>query len=63
VDSSGSSLGGSTSPYSASNPAYVAISVKVMDTSQLDGAGTHAVTGISSPITLQAGVDLLNNSL
>ena len=56
-------LGGSTSPYSATNPAYVGISVKVLDTSQLDGSASHAVSGIASPITLQAGVDLLNNSL
>ncbi|MDQ6608090.1 MAG: type II secretion system GspH family protein [Actinomycetota bacterium] len=63
VDSGGVALGGSSAPYSATNPAYVGITVKVLDVSQLDTSASHGVTGISNPITLQAGVDLRNNSL
>jgi prepilin-type N-terminal cleavage/methylation domain-containing protein len=61
VDSAGNTLGGSTSPYTATNPAYVAITFKVLDVSQLDPSGAHAVDGITNPITLQDGVDLLGN--
>ncbi len=63
VDSGGAPLGGGATPYSATNPAYVGITVKVLDVSQLDGSASHSVTGIYNPITLQAGVDLRNNSL
>jgi type II secretory pathway pseudopilin PulG len=63
VDSSGAALGGSTSPYTASNPAYVGITAKVLDVSQLDTSGTHAVSGVNNPITVQSGVALLNNSI
>jgi prepilin-type N-terminal cleavage/methylation domain-containing protein len=65
VDASGSSLGGSGPSYSAMNPAYVGITVKVLDVSQLDSTGSpsHAVQGVSNWITVQGGVDLRNNSL
>jgi Tfp pilus assembly protein PilW len=61
VDSAGNSLGGSSSPYTATNPAYVAITFSVLDVSQLDRGGTNAVHGVSNPITLQDGVELLSN--
>lgn len=61
VDSAGNSLGGSTSPYTATNPAYVGITFSVLDVSQLDRGATHAVQGVAHPITLQDGVELLSN--
>jgi prepilin-type N-terminal cleavage/methylation domain-containing protein len=65
VDASGNALGGSTSPYSATNPAYVGLTVKVLDVSQLDNAvsPSRPAPGVSNWITLQDGVDLRNNSL
>lgn len=65
VDASGNALGGSGPPYSATSPAYVGITVKVLDVSQLDGTASpsNAVQGVSNWITVQGGVDLRNNSL
>ena len=63
VDASGSVLGGSGPSYSATSPAYVGITVKVLDVSQLDSTSSHAVSGVSNWITVQGGVDLRNNSL
>ena len=63
LDSSGNTLGGSGPSYTAANPAYVGITAQVLDVSQLDASRSHAVQGISHPITLQAGVDLLNNTI
>lgn len=61
VDSAGNSLGGCTSPYTATNPAYVGITFSVLDVSQLDRGATHAVQGVTHSITLQDGVELLSN--
>ncbi|MHB8658515.1 MAG: PulJ/GspJ family protein [Solirubrobacteraceae bacterium] len=63
VDASGHQLGGSTAPYTAQNPAYVAITVKVQDTSQSDPSASAGVSGVGNPLILQDGVDLRNNSL
>jgi prepilin-type N-terminal cleavage/methylation domain-containing protein len=65
VDASGNSLGGSGPSYDASNPAYVGITVKVLDVSQLDNTASpsHSVPGVSNWITVQGGVDLRNNSI
>lgn len=65
VDSSGNKLGGTSAPYTASNPAYVGITIKVLDLSQLDNTrpASHAVPGINNWLTLQDGIDLRNNSL
>jgi hypothetical protein len=65
LDASGNVLGGGSSPFSATNPAYVGITVKVLDVSQLDStsAPSHAVAGVSNWITVADGVDLRNNSL
>ena len=65
VDASGNSLVGSGPPYSASNPAYVGITMKVLDVSQLDSTASpsNAVQGVSNWITVQGGVDLRNNSI
>ena len=64
VDAGGNSLGGSGPTYSATSPAYVGITMKVLDVSQLDGTASpsHAVQGVSNWITVQGGVDLWNNS-
>jgi prepilin-type N-terminal cleavage/methylation domain-containing protein len=56
LDASGNALSSA-----ATNPAYVGITMKVLDISQLDTGGTHTVQGITHPITLQDGVDLRNN--
>jgi hypothetical protein len=63
VDTSGNALGGGGPTYTASNPAYVGITLKVADISQLDRTGTHTVAGVTNPVTLQDGIDLRNNSL
>jgi type II secretory pathway pseudopilin PulG len=65
VDGTGSTLGGSGPSYTASNPAYVGITVMVLDTSQLDHSSSpsHAVPGINNWLTVQDGIDLRNNSL
>jgi hypothetical protein len=75
VDATGNGLGGSAAPYSATNPAYVAITVQELNVSQLDNTASpsHSVecsnglatctTPTSSYITAQDGVDLRNNSL
>jgi prepilin-type N-terminal cleavage/methylation domain-containing protein len=57
VNDTGSAL---TSP--ATNPAYVGITMKVFDISQLDAGQTHTVTGITNPIVLEDGVALRNNT-
>ena len=65
LDESGNTLGGAGPSYSATNPAYVGITVQVLDVSQLDNTSSpsHAVTGVSNWITAHDGVDLRNNSL
>jgi hypothetical protein len=65
LDAGGNRLGGSSAPYSATSPAYVGITLKVLDVSQLDGSAqpSHHVPGVRNYITVQDGVDLLNNSL
>lgn len=65
IDSSGNVLGGASSPYTASNPAYVTVTVKVLAVSQLDATATpsHVVSGIQNWLTLQGGVDLRSNTL
>jgi type II secretory pathway pseudopilin PulG len=75
LDASGTLLGGSSAPYTAQNPAFVGITVQVLNVSQLDSSATpsHGVgcvrgvatctTPTSAFITVQDGVDLRNNSL
>lgn len=70
LDTSGNSLGGSSSPYSAtdssSDPiAYVGITIQVLDLSQLDhtSAPSHAVPGVSNAITVRDGVSLRDNAI
>jgi type II secretory pathway pseudopilin PulG len=65
VDESGNSLGGSGPTYTATNPAYVGITLQVLNVSQLDNGSSpsHAVMGTSNWITVRDGVDLRNNSL
>jgi prepilin-type N-terminal cleavage/methylation domain-containing protein len=65
LDGTGSALGGSGPSYAATNPAYVGITVKVLDTSQLDHSSSPSqpVPGINNWLTLQDGIDLRNNSL
>jgi hypothetical protein len=63
VSSSGATLGGASAPYTATNPAYVGITVSVLDLSQFDRTASHAVRGINNWVTLQAGVNLRNNTL
>jgi Flp pilus assembly protein TadG len=64
-DPNGNVLGGSSSPYTATNPSYVSIAMKVLVVSQLDSSATpsHGVRGVSNWVTVQAGVDLWNNSI
>jgi prepilin-type N-terminal cleavage/methylation domain-containing protein len=63
IDGSGNALGGASSPYSATNPAYVGITVSVLPVSQNPGGQSTRVTSDSTPITLQDGVTLLNNAI
>jgi type II secretory pathway pseudopilin PulG len=53
---------GTTVSSPASDPAFVAITLKVQVTSQLDAGQTHVVTGVQNPIVLQDGVGLRNYS-
>jgi Tfp pilus assembly protein PilW len=53
---------GATLSSPASNPAFVAITLKVQVTSQLDSSQTHVVAGIQHAIILQDGVSLRNYS-
>jgi prepilin-type N-terminal cleavage/methylation domain-containing protein len=50
----------STGAVTTSNPDAVAVTLTLNDISQLDTSGTHTVSGISNPITLQTTIDLRN---
>jgi Tfp pilus assembly protein PilW len=53
----------STTPLtSASDPAYLGIAVDAADISQRNPTGTVSVSGMTSPIVIQTGVDLRNFS-
>jgi prepilin-type N-terminal cleavage/methylation domain-containing protein len=62
VDDAGNTLGGGSPPHTATNPSYVGIEVQVAAVSQLDTSASTTPTGISTPITLQDGVSLRNNT-
>jgi hypothetical protein len=55
-----SSTGAVQTPLPATNPAYVAITLSVQDTSAGNTTDTAVVQGISKPILIQTGVDLRN---
>jgi prepilin-type N-terminal cleavage/methylation domain-containing protein len=64
LDANGNPLGGAGPSYSATNPAYVGITLQVLDVSQLDNtpSPSHVVRGISNWITVRDGVALRGNS-
>jgi Tfp pilus assembly protein PilV len=51
---------GASMTLTATNPAYIGITLNVQVTSQLDASQTTAVSGVSSPIVVQTGVDMRN---
>jgi len=55
-----SSTGALDTTFPASNPAYIAITLDVQDTSASDTGQTHVVQGIKNPIVIQTGADLMN---
>jgi hypothetical protein len=65
TDATGDQLGGTGPLYTATDPAFVGITLKVLDLSQLDSTATpsHGVSGINNPITVEDGVEIRNNSL
>jgi Tfp pilus assembly protein PilW len=54
------SSSGTAMTLTATNPAYLGITLNVQDTSQLDRSQSTAVSGVSNPIVVQTGVDLRN---
>jgi Tfp pilus assembly protein PilW len=50
----------STGAVTTSNPDSIAVTLTLNDISQLDTGGTHTVSGISNPITIQTTIDLRN---
>jgi Tfp pilus assembly protein PilW len=54
------SASGASMTLTATNPAYLGITLNVQITSQLDSSQSRAVSGVSNPVVVQTGVDLRN---
>jgi type II secretory pathway pseudopilin PulG len=64
VDANGTALGGTGPSYSATNPAYVGVTLQVLNVSQLDNTSSPSYSAISGGnwITVRDGVALRGNS-
>jgi prepilin-type N-terminal cleavage/methylation domain-containing protein len=62
VSSTGAAMAGGSLPWSASNPAYIGITLDVEVASQIGTTETATVRGLTTPIVVKAGVDLRNFS-